>query len=84
MRSSSGPIRIALCAAALVALTVAFGYVDTSATPSSTAQQGSSYLLWAKDSTARIWVLDAAGGLVREHALGRGAPWPARSGTRAS
>jgi hypothetical protein len=66
--------RVAVCAAALLALVTAFGYVDTSATPSSTAQAGQSYLLWAQASTARIWVLDANGGLVREHLL----PWDTR------
>jgi hypothetical protein len=45
--------------------------------PSSTNQAGRHYLLWARASEARIWELDAAGGVTQERTL----TWPSRPPT---
>jgi hypothetical protein len=59
-----------LVGVALAALSFASGpQAGAAPVPSSTAQEGRHYLLWTRGSDARIWELDAAGGLVRERSV---------------
>jgi hypothetical protein len=66
MKTASLRLRAGALATLLLA---SAGGVAASPIPSSTGQAGRHYLLWARASEARIWELDASGGVLREHAL---------------